>query len=419
MPACVICNRIQGRLNKGDLCRECKIKSRNLSNDGNTIEQENNNTLDNPFIDDIVSHERSIIDLIKDSMAQEKERMLELNNILKEQIIHLKEEINHKNLIIERLIPAANIKHNTDNDCSSLSDNTIYDVNDAISNNTSPKLNIPNSDFLDWHAVKHRKVNKSSTVTVAEPKDITSPNRYRYLITDDSTTDLQDNNIELISQDNSNIRQSGKFRNSRKISEKSKINNYPQNDKIQYKNKQHVPGNSTYSNMTITGRRILILSDSIAKRIIMKELNKHIIHGNATRKTYIGATPKELLHYCTFSLENIKPDAVIINIGTNSINKENSYEITSDIVNIVKKCQELGVNDVFVSSITHRPHYTDKINETNQLLQENQFLYQYNFIDNSNIISDHVWKDNVHLNDRGTEILARNFIRAVNAVCSA
>ena len=56
---------------------------------------------------------RSIIDIIKENMVNEKEYNAEIINILKEQIIYFKNEIIHENTLIENLIIELNT-HNND-----------------------------------------------------------------------------------------------------------------------------------------------------------------------------------------------------------------------------------------------------------------------------------------------------------------
>ena len=79
------------------------------------------------------------------------------------------------------------------------------------------------------------------------------------------------------------------------------------------------------------GRKVCILSDSICGRILMKELSTKIKNGHGYRRYYPGGTPKQLLHYCTETLENDKPDEVIINVGTNSLRKDDVCTIANDI----------------------------------------------------------------------------------------
>ena len=178
--------------------------------------------------------------------------------------------------------------------------------------------------------------------------------------------------------------------------------------------KKTVPGNSSYASMSNNGRKICIISDSIASRILMKELNSKIKKGHAYRRYHPGATPKQLFHYCTETLANDQPDEVVINVGTNSLRRDDSCTIANDIIDIVSTCRNYGVNCVYVSGITHRPGFEQQIKEFNDILAHKSHLHDYKFILNSNITISHIWKDKLHLNDDGSKILSANFTRAIN-----
>ena len=146
----------------------------------------------------------------------------------------------------------------------------------------------------------------------------------------------------------------------------------------------------------------------------MKEFNRHIKNGNTFKKIYLGATPQELHHYIAKPLEDEHPDSAILHIGTNSIASDDVNTIVNNVVRCVNRCREYGVNNVFVSQLTYRPGHEKKINEVNDLLCTNQFIHDFSIIDNSNISAYHVWRDNLHLNNEGRDILANNIIDAVN-----
>ena len=134
----------------------------------------------------------------------------------------------------------------------------------------------------------------------------------------------------------------------------------------------------------------------------------------STDSIYPGGQPKQLLHYCTFTLEKDNPDVVIINVGTNSLGRDDPVTIANDIFNIVNTCRSFGVNQVYVSAITYRPDFIKEIKEINDILYANNNIYGYNFISNNNITHSHLWRDNIHLNDSGTNMLSSNFIYAIN-----
>ena len=147
----------------------------------------------------------------------------------------------------------------------------------------------------------------------------------------------------------------------------------------------------------------------------MNEFNEYINNGQASMKVFPGATPKELLYYCIPTLKEGKPNTCILNIGTNSLKNDDISEITTDITNIVKRCHEYGVNNVYVSSLTCRPQFQEKVDQLNKLVCNNQVLCDFTLTENGNINKYH---DRIHLNNKGIVILARNFIRYINSTHS-
>ena len=95
-------------------------------------------------------------------------------------------------------------------------------------------------------------------------------------------------------------------------------------------------------------------------------------YAHAVKKIYPGATSRDLEHYCPKPLNDIKPDIVIINIGTNKIGIDDPFEISKDINRIVKICKDHGVNKVLVSSITCRPGHPRLVEDLNNILRARQ-----------------------------------------------
>ena len=181
-------------------------------------------------------------------------------------------------------------------------------------------------------------------------------------------------------------------------------------------NPKLIPGNSSYSEIVKKGQKVLILGDSIPSRIEMREFNhclKERMNSHSIRKSFPGATPLELAHYCIPTLIKEMPDAVIIHVGINCIKSENPSEIQQDILKIVEICQSYGVTDVFVSAVTIMDSFMTEINSLNNLLISSQFIYNFRYICNANIGRFDLWRDRIHLNNGGIKKLANNFINAI------
>ena len=147
-------------------------------------------------------------------------------------------------------------------------------------------------------------------------------------------------------------------------------------------------------------KKIAIVSASITKAINMNKLNESIGNGYAVKRAFGGATASRLNYYIHATLNEGKPDTVIIDAGTNNLTKKNqtAEEITTEIIEIVMTCKSRGVNTIFVSSITCRPLHQIKTNQINEVLKHHAEIYDYEFIDNSCIRNEHLRKDGVHLN---------------------
>ena len=97
------------------------------------------------------------------------------------------------------------------------------------------------------------------------------------------------------------------------------VNNKQENDKMKYRNPKHIPDNSSYASIAASGKKVLILCDSICSRIKMKEFNRELKNGHAYRKQFPGASSQEMTHYCIPTLKKDSPDTVIIHTGTNDL----------------------------------------------------------------------------------------------------
>ena len=182
-----------------------------------------------------------------------------------------------------------------------------------------------------------------------------------------------------------------------------------------------VPGNSTYANMVSKGKKVAIYGDSIIKRIKVNEFNKHI-SGTALKKSFPGANCEEINHYIDYSLRNDRPDCVIIHAGTNDLGNKNESKdnktIANEIMEIARKCKANGVNQIFISGITCRSGFevTRKLKDINDKVRNMCVQEKFNYICNDEITTDFLWRDGLHLLDEGTNLLADNFIYALNSV---
>ena len=104
-------------------------------------------------------------------------------------------------------------------------------------------------------------------------------------------------------------------------------------------------------------------------------------------------------------------------MGTNDIlNTEGDKGLIAEsVIDIAKEYVWFGVTDVFVSSVTANTRCSFAfISAVNNILKDKCAKYQFHFIDNSNIKKKHLWKDDLHLNRSGKDLLINNFLRSLN-----
>ena len=263
-------------------------------------------------------------------MHLEKQWHAEVVCLLKDQVSFLKTELSHKNTLIENLIIELSTRSNNGSrSCSDFNND---------SNNVS-QLSVSSANYDNTFESNNSETSKPN---MEKPEDILCTHRFKTLIIDeesDSDDVLQNNGIKTT-----------RYASQEDITrqKKNKVNTKPKHKNEIYNKANHVPGNSSYSEITRGGKKILILSDSLCNRIRMKEFNQYITNGYAYHKNFPGATSKDIAHYCLPALIDDKPDMCIIHVGTNSLNKENPTEIVNDTLNIVEICRSYGVNDMCV-----------------------------------------------------------------------
>ena len=89
--------------------------------------------------------------------------------------------------------------------------------------------------------------------------------------------------------------------------------------------------------------------------------------------------------------------------------------IAESVIDIAKECVRMGVKDVFVSSVTVNTRRSSAfISAVNNILQDKCATHQFHFIEHSNIKKEHLWKDGLHLNRSGKDLLMNNFLCSLN-----
>ena len=168
-----------------------------------------------------------------------------------------------------------------------------------------------------------------------------------------------------------------------------------------------------------TYNNIVIFGDSIPEGINIRNLNTRLSTANCKCRFFGGATSKHFHHYMQPMLnkKNVKTDIAVLHMGTNDIlNAEGDKDLIAEsIIDIAKEYVRLGVKDVFVSSVMVNARRSSAfISTVDNILQDKCAVHQFHFVDNSNIKKEHLWKDGLHLNRSGKDLLMNHLLRSLN-----
>ena len=154
----------------------------------------------------------------------------------------------------------------------------------------------------------------------------------------------------------------------------------------------------------------LIVGDSIINGVVEEELCGG--GQNVKFRNFSGATADDLNHHIILLLQK-RPSHIIVHAETNDAYHSTSWEILNKLLNFKSLIQEkLPDCKVFISTPTLRSDNgkaTLTVNQlTNHLLQLN-----IDIVDNRNIISKHLSRKGLHLNESLSRRLATNFLERI------
>ena len=116
-------------------------------------------------------------------------------------------------------------------------------------------------------------------------------------------------------------------------------------------------------------------------------------------------------HYLQPTLK-AKPSHLIIHVGTNDLYGKSPDEIAQDIAELGKTAtKQVPGLKLYISELITRSDgedYDMKVQYTNKLLETTCRKQSWQFIKHSNINKSHLNQGGLHLNRRGTAVLAQN-----------
>ena len=162
---------------------------------------------------------------------------------------------------------------------------------------------------------------------------------------------------------------------------------------------------------------ILIIGDSIIKHIDPNKLSRRTVH----KFTYRGKTCEQISEAIDNTQTKIDPSHVIIHCGTNNLPIDSAEVCATKMINLATKVKNKFPNaKVGVSGLTYREDVS--VNpirvEVNEKLKNLSVIHEFSYIDNSKIDNTCWNKSKLHLNDKGTSLLAVHFIKFVRGLAS-
>ena len=128
-----------------------------------------------------------------------------------------------------------------------------------------------------------------------------------------------------------------------------------------------------------------------------------------------GAHARQIQHYSKWTIENDKPESVVIVAGANDLNYDKNpsvEQISKRVLDIARQARQMRVRNVYICGITCRrnksfDNITKEINLALRLVSTDEGFI---FISNDNIFKSDLNDDGLHLNPGGTKKLMENIL---------
>lgn len=415
MRHCIKCDKELHKTTKGDLCQLCYRGRNNVnhqnSNNGELLgflldECADNNPLqvNEPIVEVINDNplngkncDRSIINFLKEQMFQERERDMELTTLLRDQVSFLKEEIKHKNKIIDTLINEINVPSYCNKikpTCSKTVDNE-----NCVNSYYTTTVNDNDADVSTSFMQRSRDGTRNDVNNgyVENPlhheiSDISSYESFidHSLLTESSTCENRRTNNTQLNHARNKYHQAYLDK-----CDKNKVRGGGDGKPVTGNDHGIWPRNTT-----------LIVGDSIISGIMEKRLSRK---DNLVKvRPFPGALIEDMYYYLVPLIKK-RPDCIILHCGCNNTSRNGSQEIVDELLKLKTFIlQSLPECRVVFSHPTVR---NDNPQKNNILKLVCNFFNQLraDCINNGNITSDCLGKSKLHLNVKGSARLAMNY----------
>lgn len=163
---------------------------------------------------------------------------------------------------------------------------------------------------------------------------------------------------------------------------------------------------------------VTILGDSMIKHVQGFRMRNRV-GSNVEFRPFPGAKTIDFLDYAKPTIRH-KPKAVIIHAGTNDIKDKSAREVAEQLVDVAQSiANDLPDSKIALSQIIKRkdqPDLNSKNAEVNKTMTTFCTQRSWGFISHENIDEKHLNNSGLHLNKKGTGLLASNFMSYLTSV---
>ena len=261
-----------------------------------------------------------------------------------------------------------------------------------------------------WSKVQTNNNQRNAKATSGTTKSRTTnaasgSNRFAPLTTEETEID----EVEIAREAAPTRKLNGQSTNQNQVSSKATYHNGTADARTEERRVQSTPtGRSTET--------VAIVGDSMIKHLNPRKL-RNATNKRISIKTFPGATTNDLTYYVKPTLKT-QPNNVVIHVGTNDLKKGSPENVINSLVKLGKSItQDLeSVNLIFSSVITRTDdsNMTEKVKQYNNMLIEVCSQHRWGLIHNTNINSACLNQYGLHLNHKGSALLATNIKNFLN-----
>ena len=144
---------------------------------------------------------------------------------------------------------------------------------------------------------------------------------------------------------------------------------------------------------------------------MLKDVKGWMIARSKIVKVHVfpGADTTDMESYLV-PLINKEPDHMILHVGTNNLAVNNAKDVADKITNLAAVVRQKGITCSVSEIITRNDELWRKVKDVHRILRES-LPEHIKLISNDNIKVGHLNRSGLHLNARGTGVLAYNLIQ--------